>query len=79
MRIDLAWVLFDTKRSVWLADTADQSWVSRFEDARLHKTFDEARWSAYLASADIDPSLLQLQQVQAVWTVKSREQYTPLK
>ena len=79
MRVDRAWVVFDTKTSKWLAEDSG-SWTNSFNLAKTHATREEARWAAWLASGifkDESNSPLQLQQIEAVWTVKVREPYIP--
>ena len=81
MRVDRAWVVFDTKHSTWLADVekntwkAMPSWTNRFDEAKIYSDKYQAQWAAYLASNDAEVGSLQLQQVEAIWTVKSRERY----
>jgi len=80
VRVDRAWVVFDTKISRWLAEDGT-SWTNHFDLAKIHHTREEARWAAWLASGIFkqnEPSSpLQLQQIEAVWTVKVREPYIP--
>ena len=67
MKIEHAWVLFDTKASKWLDD---QEWTSNFDLAKIFRSREEACWTARLIS---EPGTLQLQQIEAIWVVKNRE------
>jgi len=78
-------MIFNTKRSVWLADVeknewkAMPTWTNRFDEAKTYPDKYQAHWAAYIASNDVEDGSLQLQQVEAIWTVKSREKYIPTK
>lgn len=73
MKVEHAWVVFDTKASKWILE--NQDWTNNFDLAKVFRTREDARWAAWLVCGSLEPNTLQLQQIEAVWTVKSRETY----